>query len=274
MAAFSAAGAVAMGLVSAGAGYAGTSSTNRANTSMNKSTRKWQEYMDNTKYQRTVGDLKAAGLNPMLAYTQGAASPPSATQIPLQNELGGVSGAINSGYANYRASLEAKNLTELNSKIKADTDASEAAAAKARADAMVANAMVPKLQADTVATTNSAAFIVAQTKVSEYMADKVLAETANIKDENARIRASTEKLLEETKNLPLTGDQIKQSIELMQMQIMGIDIDVLRKQMEVPRLENLRDAEQTWWKKNVSPFLPDFSTLMSGANSARGAVGR
>lgn len=57
--------------------------------------RDWQEHMSNTAWQRAVMDMKSAGLNPMLAYSQGGASTPSggAGAVPSNVGVSGAQGA-------------------------------------------------------------------------------------------------------------------------------------------------------------------------------------
>lgn len=82
-------------LTAAGAalGAMGSQDFNAEQAQQNRS---FQENMANTSYQRRVEDLKAAGLSPMLAYSQGGAAVPTGGQASTAANVGEASASSGS----------------------------------------------------------------------------------------------------------------------------------------------------------------------------------
>lgn len=144
-------------------------SVNKFNAEEAQKNRDYQTMMSNSAYQRSMADMKAAGLNPMLAFSQGGASSPSGATAT------GTTGAAQQA-TRFENSIEkgvssAKDALRLSREMKAadaqiglneaatDTQktqaqlnsnsakAAEANAAKANADAAIMKAQLPAIKA-------------------------------------------------------------------------------------------------------------------------------
>lgn len=102
------AGAVVGSVISGGLSFLGGESQNESNQAISREQMDFQERMSSTAYQRSMRDMRKAGLNPILAYKQGGASSPSGAGIPAVNTLEGAASSARQ-ISNQVADIRLKN---------------------------------------------------------------------------------------------------------------------------------------------------------------------
>jgi len=120
-------GDVATPLIGAAGSYLGQTNANQANKDLARQANEFTAQQYASRYQTTVKDLKAAGLNPMLAYSQlGGGSPSSVAPPRMENAIGN---AANTALTTMQLNTNLKQNALLESQaLKTDTEADNIAA--------------------------------------------------------------------------------------------------------------------------------------------------
>ena len=187
-------------------GFVGQQQTNQKNWDISQANNEWSAQQYATRYQTTVKDLTNAGLNPMLAYSQGPGNAPVAQQTaPMQNSLGHAVDSFNKTRATSALSAlqteqlkQVESQTQLNAaqtaKVLADAEVSKEQARLINTDVVKRTEEIPKVRQETQTSQELAKSYIQQAGASAAQAAKAYEEIKNISQQTQNLRAELQRI--------------------------------------------------------------------------------
>lgn len=225
------------------------------NSAQAAESRTWQEQMSNTQYQRAIGDMQAAGINPMLAVSQGGAGTPSGATAS--------SGMSSGSQASAGGLARVNNVYE--SVINTAKTAAEVRNTEKTGDLI--EAQTRKTEQDTITGRYSAAEIERRTEKIGHEINQLQAQIRKLEEETKTEAQRRVLVIADQELRVVQTDLENKRISFVEAQTKYHQIQTRLMELSEPGAEALMKRDKTGYGQNVLPYLKSFGDIINSAGS-------